>query len=57
MTEVIDQGVRGVNNRTGRRTELPADSVVIAVGLKPHAMRSRHLRENLDLRSMKSETV
>ena len=35
VTEVTDQGVRGVNDRTGRRTELPADSVVIAVGLKP----------------------
>ena len=35
VTEVTEQGVRGVNDRTGRRTELPADSVVIAVGLKP----------------------
>ena len=35
VTEVTDQGVRGVNDRTGSRTELPADSVVIAVGLKP----------------------
>lgn len=39
VTEVTEEGIRGVNDRTGRRTELPADSVVIAVGLKPrHAL-------------------
>lgn len=33
VTEVCAGGVRGVNDRTGARMELPGDNVVVAVGL------------------------